>query len=108
HVQRLAKSFRECWSAVHARKLAAVAECWMQFEHPRGCSPCFLDTPELGERCCQLQIGNAVRGIGLNGLVGGAAGFFIAAAQQVTHRLRVECGPSPRIETAVADASTPT
>src|SRR5207244_8715776 len=93
--QRIAKSFRERWGAVHARKLAAVAKGWMKFEHPHSGCPRFFQPSEFGKRSGQLHIGDAVCGIGLNGLVGGATGCFIAAAQQMTHRLRIECGESP-------------
>src|SRR5690348_2833502 len=103
--QRIAKSCRERRGAVHARKLAAVAKGRVKFEHPRSRDPRFFHPSEFGERGGQLHIGDAVGGIGLNGLVGGATGFVIAAAQQMTHRLRIECSESPCVERAEPHAA---
>src|SRR5262249_32572769 len=98
--QRIAKSLRERWGTVHARKLAAVAKGWMKFEHPRSSCPRFFQPSELGKCSGQLHVRDAVRGIGLNGSIGGATGVVMAPAQQMTHRLCVKRGPSPGIERA--------
>src|SRR5205814_938759 len=79
-------------------ELAAKAEGWMQLDHPGGGSPCFLQSPKLGQRRGQLHVGDAVGGIGLNGLVGSAAGFVVAAEQEMAHCLCIERSECPRVE----------
>jgi hypothetical protein len=51
--------------------------------------------PSLASAAGQLRIGNDVCGVGLNGSVCGTTSFPIAAAEEMAHRLRVQCGESP-------------
>lgn len=70
----------------------------MQITDLRRSRPRFFQLAELGQSGSQLHIGDAVRGIGLDGLVSGATGFVVAAAKKMAHRLRIECCKSPWIE----------
>lgn len=53
----------------------------------------------------QLHISDAMCGIRLNGPIFGAAGFVVAVAEQMTHRLCIEGGESPWVEWAWPYAS---
>lgn len=88
--QRISKRLRKRRGAIHARELAAVAKGRLKFEHARGGGLCFLQPPEFGKRSGQLHIGNAMRRVSLNGLVGSTAGFVIATAHQMAHCLGVD------------------
>lgn len=79
-MQRIAKASCERRVAVDGRELPRVAERWMQLADPRGARLGFVQPSELGQSGGQLQIGDAVSGIGVNGLVGGAGGAYGIAA----------------------------
>ena len=98
--QRATKSFRKRRGTVHARKLAAVAKARLKLEHTRSGRPRFVQPAKFDKCSGQLHVSDAVCRIGLNGFVGRSTSFLVSTAQQMTHCLRVERSPYPRIERA--------
>ena len=103
--QCLTHRFGETGSTVYACELPAEAKRWLKLQHSRGCSGGFVQPAELGECRGQLDVSDAVRGIGLDGFISRPARSLVAAAQQVAHRLCIVGGPCPRIEWAQSNTS---
>lgn len=60
--------------------------------------PGIFDAAKLYERCGQLDAGDTMGRVRLDRPVRGAAGFLVAAQNEVAHCLRIECRKGPRIE----------
>ena len=85
-LQRTTERFRKRWGTVHASKLAAVAKGRLKLEHARGRCSRFVQTAEPGQRGGQLHISDAMCRIGLNGLVGRTASFFVTPTRPCMRR----------------------